>query len=221
LKLAKKDGKLVPVQVHGSRGSNESGGSESKPGTDVVADIIETMSHTPPGSPVPARSLSSTSSNSAQQQSRRPSRLGPPEQAPAPPGPSGRPMVSPDFAAAGEFQGERKHKTRSSNASKSSWKAFFLHGASKSMQRPDLPGAPLAGQSSQRPLSPEKDMMTTTGKDVLWFKGENDKSVNVSTAWIGPSSLGCCCLARRDHGFELSRQRYVNLAVLSAYNGSL
>ncbi|KAI1623655.1 hypothetical protein EDD37DRAFT_650750 [Exophiala viscosa] len=182
LKLAKKDGKLVPVQINGSRGSNESGGSESKSRIDVVADIIETMSHTPPGSPVHERSLSSTSSNSAQRWSRRSSRLGPPEQAPAPPGPSGRPMVSPDFAAAGEFQGERKHKTRSSNASKSSWKAFFLHGASKSMQRPDLPAAPLAGQSSLRPSSSEKDMMTTSGKDVLWFKGENDKSVNVSSA---------------------------------------
>ncbi|KAK5030242.1 hypothetical protein LTR13_008260 [Exophiala sideris] len=180
LKLAKKDGRLVPVQVTGSGESNESGGSGSKPQIDIVAGIIDTVSHTPPGSPIHERSLSSTSSNSAQRWSRRSSQLGPPEQAPAPPGPSGRPMVSPDFAAAAEFQGERKQKTRSSNGSKSSWKAFFLHGASKSVQRPDLP-ATLIGPASQRPSSSEKDMITVTGKDVLWFKGENDKSINVSS----------------------------------------
>ncbi|KIX06068.1 uncharacterized protein Z518_04042 [Rhinocladiella mackenziei CBS 650.93] len=188
LKLAKKDGKIVPVQVSGPGGSQKVGSPGSKLRMDVVADIIETMSHTPPGSPIHARSASSASSNSAQRWSHRSSRsLGPPDQAPAPPGPGGRPMVNPDFAAAGQFEGERKQK-KSSSRSKSGWKSFFSGSTNATRSSgTSITTNPTteATASTTRPNSEaatSKNMMTTSGKEVLWFKGDTKKTLGVSSA---------------------------------------
>ncbi|OAP65184.1 hypothetical protein AYL99_01156 [Fonsecaea erecta] len=204
LKLAKKDGKIVPVQVPSPGGSsNPSVGSAGpKLKIDVVADIIDRLSYTPPGSPIHDRSASSVSSNSAQRWSHRSSRsLGPPEQAPAPPAPGGRPMVEPDFASAGQFDGERrqkkKKKKKSSNAgreSKSGWKSLFRGsiadsssaGGAKSSEGGSITttttatttanaSAVTSGAGSEAAPAPVADMMTTSGKDVLWFKGDTKK----------------------------------------------
>ncbi|KIW95903.1 uncharacterized protein Z519_02968 [Cladophialophora bantiana CBS 173.52] len=205
LKLTKKDGKIVPVPVSSPGGSSKS--SVGSPGPklkiDVVADIIEKLSYTPPGSPIHARSASSVSSNSAQRWSHRSSRsLGPPEQAPAPPAPGGRPMVEPDFATAGQFEGERKQKKKKKNSnisggSKSGWKSLFRGsiadsssaggaqssegGSIKTMTTATTTtnasaSASRAGAEAAEAVPPTPaDMMTTSGKDVLWFKGDTKK----------------------------------------------
>jgi hypothetical protein len=198
LKLAKKDGKVVPVPVGVSSPANgkmrESPGP-SKLRMDVVADIIETMSNTPPGSPIQDNRSSSASANSAQRWSQRSTRsLGPPDQAPAPPGPGGRQMVNPDFAAAGQFEGERKRKQKKKssgfvNINKEKWKNLFLNNGS-STNTSSSSGASMATRSEKttsttRPSSeavPAAEMMTGSGKDVLWFKGESKKSLGVSSA---------------------------------------
>lgn len=200
LKLTKKDGKMVPVATSSpaSLKARESPGP-SKLRMDVVADIIETMSNTPPGSPVHETNRSSSaSSNSAQRWSHRSTRsLGPPEQAPAPPGPGGRSMVNPDFAAAGQFEGERKQKRASKkkssgfvNINKEKWKNLFLNNGS-STNASSSSGASTANKSDKtnnsttRPSSeavPAAEMMTGSGKDVLWFKGDSKKSLGVSSA---------------------------------------
>jgi len=199
LTLAKKDGKVVPVPISGpvtpvSGKARESPGP-SKLRMDVVADIIDTMSSTPPGSPIHDNRSSGVSANSAQRWSHRSTRsLGPPEQAPAPPGPGGRQMVNPDFASAGQFEGERKvkQKKKSSgfvNINKEKWKNLFLNNGS-STNASSSSGASVTTSSAKtasttRPSSeavPAAEMMTGSGKDVLWFKGESKKSLGVSSA---------------------------------------
>ncbi|KEF60280.1 uncharacterized protein A1O9_05130 [Exophiala aquamarina CBS 119918] len=199
LKLAKKDGKVVPVPIS-SPATPISGRQRESPGPsklrmDVVADIIETMSNTPPGSPVHDNRSSGASSNSAQRWSHRSTRsLGPPDQAPAPPGPGGRQMVNPDFAAAGQFEGERKMKQKKKssgfvNMNKEKWKNLFLNNGS-STNASSSSGASLATKSERttsttRPSSeavPAAEMLTGSGKDVLWFKGESKKALGVSSA---------------------------------------
>lgn len=200
LKLAKKDGKVVPVPIS-SPATPSSGKARESPGPsklrmDVVADIIETMSNTPPGSPIHDNRSSGASSNSAQRWSHRSTRsLGPPDQAPAPPGPGGRQMVNPDFAAAGQFEGERKAKQKKKkssgfvNINKEKWKNLFLNNGS-STNASSSSGASMATRSEKttsttRPSSeavPAAEMMTGSGKDVLWFKGESKKSLGVSSA---------------------------------------
>lgn len=169
-KLAMSEEEIVPAPANASVGSKQVRNSGSKLRVDIVANIIETMSNTPPGSPLPARSSSSASSNSAQRWSHRSSRsLAPPAQAPPPPGPGGRPMVNPDFATAGEFEGERKQRKKgSSGGSKSSWKSFF--GGSTVGERP-------ASTSPETATAP--DMFTATGKDILWFKGDGKRTIGI------------------------------------------
>jgi len=173
LKLAKRDGKLVPVQVSGSGLGRKDVGTTHKTRTDIVAEIIENLSNTPPGSPIHARSSSSaTSTNSGHPWSQRSSRsLGPPEQARPPPGPGGRPMVNPDFATAGQFEGERKQRKWSVAGSKSGWKSL-LRGATHARTHSESAASPTT-EVWVRPRSehdPGRDMMTAVGKDVLWFK---------------------------------------------------
>ncbi|KIW24409.1 uncharacterized protein PV07_10126 [Cladophialophora immunda] len=202
LKLTKKDGKIVPVQVPSPGGSSKPliGSPGPKLKIDVVADIIDRLSYTPPGSPIHARSASSVSSNSAQCWSHRSSRsLGPPVQAPAPPAPGGRPMVDPDFASAGQFDGERKQKKKKKKnstvgGSKSGWKSLFRGsiadsiggGGAKSSEGGSITttttattatnaSASASGAGSEAGPAPVADMMTTSGKDVLWFKGDTKK----------------------------------------------
>jgi hypothetical protein len=201
LKLTKKDGKIVPVQVSSPSGTPTSTADSPKLKlkVDAVADIIENISWTPT-SPIHSRAASTASSNSAQRWSHRSSRsLGPPAQAPAPPAPGGRPMVEPDFATAGQFEGERKQKKKKKDSnsgagSKSGWKAFFRHSSANNngstgalestegsstaptTQRPTS----ASGPTSERIPSPVADMMTTSGKDVLWFRGNGKKTVSAA-----------------------------------------
>lgn len=189
LKLEKKDGKIVPVQISKMGGRRAVGNASTKLRMDVVADIIETMSHTPPGSPLRTRSASSVSANSAQRWSHRSTRsLGPPQQAPPPPGPGGPAMVNPDFAEAGQFEGERKQKKKNKSkkpsregkiGSRSGWKSFFGGSANSGAQSSKVLRTS-ASEGSE--AGPSAEMMTTSGKDVVWFKGEVKNPVGISSA---------------------------------------
>lgn len=191
LKLAKKDGKMVPVQVTDSEDSEQTGtpGTKLSLKKQVVADIIETMSHTPPGSPIHSRSLSFTSASPAQRPPHRTSHSwGPPERAPPPPGPGGRIMISPDFAVAGQFQGERKQKKKSGAGSKSGWKSLFggntnaAHSpSSASLSTPPSQHSQSTSQSGSH-VVPTTDMVTVSGNDLVWFRGDMTKAVGVSSA---------------------------------------
>jgi len=146
------------------------------------SDLIDHISYTPPESPIHARSVSQASSNSARIMIERPSRsLAPPLEAPPPPGPGGRPMVTPDYAAAGVFEGERRSK-HSSRGSGSSWKKL-LPGATTPMSttasRPSSNS--INGGPSSDATNSNVNMMTAGGKDVLWFKGMNRDNVWVSS----------------------------------------
>jgi hypothetical protein len=97
-------------------------------------NLIETISHTPPGSPIHERPTSSASFHSAANSARLTSYrasidLAPPEEAPAPPAPGGRGMVNPDYATAGAFEGERRPK-RTSGASMKGLKKMLSNASS-------------------------------------------------------------------------------------------
>lgn len=196
--LAKKDGKIVPIQVSSPGPSPTTAGPSKGPKlkVDIVADLIEQISYTPPGSPIHARSSSVVSANSAQRWSHRSTRsLGPPAQAPPPPAPGGRQMVEPDYATAGQFEGERKQKKKkkdssSSMGSKSAWKTFF-RSSSANLSGSDIPER-LDGASTPTTttsgsgsgirsaiLSWPPDGMTKSGKDILPFR---KKSLGVLSA---------------------------------------
>lgn len=164
-------------------------------------NIIEQLSATPPGSPIHARSPSELSANSAQRwsgpgasiSSSSAHPLAPPQEAPPPPAPGGRAMVSPNYAATGMFEGEKRPKrnSRPSTGNQASWKKFF-GGAANSTPLSRTPSTP----SSQSPTgyfeakaddgAKEDDaaqgMLDSAGKDVLWFKGMGQDGVWVSTA---------------------------------------
>lgn len=176
--------------------------SASRIGRLQSAEIIEQLSSTPPGSPIHTRSASELSANSAQRLSARISvssanthPLAPSLEAPAPPAPGGRPMVSPDYATAGLFEGERKAKrgSRGSGGNQASWKKFF--GAANHSPLSGTPGTPGSRSTTTsffdaKPGSPDVEevhkqaqgMLDSAGKDVLWFKGMSRDGVWVSTA---------------------------------------
>ncbi|KIW16443.1 hypothetical protein PV08_06496 [Exophiala spinifera] len=179
LELAKRDGKIVPVRVS-DRTVNDTAESASNLRLMTVADIIETMSHTPPGSPIHARSNSWASTNSAQRLSHRSSQsLGPPAQARPPPAPGGRSMVDPDFASAGQFDGERKQRKKSTIGGKSGWKTFFSGGGAAAVERPSISiaasttvsDAPIRPRPSSEAVPRAPYMLAAAGKEVPWFKG--------------------------------------------------
>lgn len=163
-------------------------------------DILEQLSATPPGSPIHARSPSELSANSAQRWSgpyanisiSGPHPLAPPQEAPPPPAPGGRAMVSPDYAATGMFEGEKKPKrgSRSSAGNQASWKKFFGGGASTTplSATSGTPGSySTTGYFDARSGGPDEHeaaqaMLDSAGKDVLWFKGMSRDGVWVSTA---------------------------------------
>jgi hypothetical protein len=163
------------------------------------AEIIEQLSSTPPGSPIHTRSPSEMSANSAQRLSARISvssanthPLAPSLEAPAPPGPGGRQMVSPDFATAGLFEGERKAKrgSRGSTGGQASWKKFF--GAANHSPLSGTPGSNSTTTSffDAKAVNPDVEgvheqsqgMLDSAGKDVLWFKGMSRDGVWISAA---------------------------------------
>jgi hypothetical protein len=148
-------------------------------------NLIETISHTPPGSPIHERPTSGASFHSAANSARLTSYrasidLAPPEEAPAPPAPGGRGMVSPDYAAAGAFEGEKRPK-RTSGTSMNGLKKIFS-GGSASHSRPssirvvELPEGRMSGGG----VHDNVDLMTPGGSDVLWFKGLGRDGVWVS-----------------------------------------
>ena len=160
-------------------------------------NIIEQLSSTPPGSPIHTRSPSEMSANSARRLSGPQMSISssgahpfaPSPEAPPPPAPGGRPMVTPDFAATGMFEGEKKPKriSRISVGNQASWKKFF--GAASNSPLGGTPGTPGSNASyfdakagSSDVQEPAQGMLDSAGKDVLWFKGMSHDGVWVSTA---------------------------------------
>ncbi|KAL2441187.1 hypothetical protein ABEF95_013374 [Exophiala dermatitidis] len=197
LKLAKKDGKIVPVQVDSVEEAQDAGNPGSKLKIDLVADVVETMSHTPTGSPNHSRSPSSASSNSAQQRSHPSSScLTPSQEAPAPSGPAGRPMVDPGTVAVEHLDIERKPKKnkkgkkKGSMGSKSGWKSFFggHNGNTNTAQSSGSSSAtPVSEHSKNTSLSgpeslPSVETITASGKDQPWFKSDAKPAVDVTSA---------------------------------------
>ena len=184
LKLQKFEGKLVPVQVHTPPNDMpDSPQRTSRLSQDTIANLIESLSNTPPGSPPRTRAESAASSNSAQIRSERSSRsFGPPESAPAPPGPGGRSMVSPDYASIGQFEGERKQANRGSRGSKGSLKEILSSSRRNSSDASTrAPGHHSRVQSLSARGSGNNDMLTSAGKDVLWFKEEGKSPMGVTS----------------------------------------
>ena len=147
--------------------------------------LIDIISHTPPGSPIHERPTSSASfqsaANSARLNSYRASiDLAPPEEAPAPPPPGGRVMVNQDYATAGAFEGEKRAK-RTSGASMKGLKKM-LSGRSASHSRTgSVRVVELSeGRMSGGGVHDNVDLMTSGGSDVLWFKGMGRDGVWVS-----------------------------------------
>jgi len=150
-----------------------------------VQSLIETISHTPPGSPIHERPTSSASFHSAANSTRLTSYrasidLAPPEEAPAPPPPGGRGMVNPDYATAGAFEGERRPK-RTSGASVNGLKRMFSNSSSSrsragSVRVVEIP----EGRTSRDGVHDNVDLMTPGGNHVLWFKGMGRDGVWVS-----------------------------------------
>ena len=100
-------------------------------------------------------------------------------------------MVNPDFASAGEFEGERKQKKKKkiSIVSKEKWKLFFQNGSLNAQSRSGAGVTSVAGDKAEKTtresgtglVSPGTDMMTGSGKDILWFKGEAKKAADVAS----------------------------------------
>ena len=185
LKLQKFEGKLVPVQVHTPpKDKPNSPARTSRLSQDTIANLIEQLSNTPPGSPPHNRAESAASSNSAQIRSERSSRsFGPPESAPPPPGPGGRAMISPDYASIGHFEGERKQTNRGSRGSKGSLKEILSSSSRRNSSDVSTkpPGHHSRVQSLSARGSGNNDMLTSAGKDVLWFKEEGKSPVGVAS----------------------------------------
>ncbi len=202
LKIVKEDrASLPPVILARSIPRKPAKPNASRTARLQSSDILEKLSSTPPGSPIHSRAASELSANSAQRLSVRNSigstsshPLAPSEQAPPPPGPGGRTMVSPDYAATGMFEGEKKAKTkrgsRGSAGNQASWKKFFGGHHSPLSGTPDTPGTATteyfmaeAGKSEVEG-APEQShgMLDSAGKDVLWFKGMSRDGVWVSTS---------------------------------------
>ena len=148
-------------------------------------NLIETISHTPPGSPIHERPTSSASFHSAANSARLTSYRGsvdlaPPEEAPPPPGPGGRGMVNPDYTTAGSFEGEKKPK-RTSGSSIDGLRKIFSggsgsHSKAGSVRVVELPEGRISGGG----VHDNVDLMTPGGSDVLWFKGMGRDGVWVS-----------------------------------------
>lgn len=190
LRLAKMDGKMVPVQAH-------SPDSEVLPGdgprlrsprlsADIISSILDTMADTPATSPtveVPQSDISTPSVVRVQRSSKQ---FGPPESAPPPPGPGGRSMVNPDYANAGAFDGERKTSPRLSKRHSANGKATSISGI-----RELISGATSRRHSSESVKTRNHsisspgvgtDMIDPSGKDVLWFNLKSSGKTRASPA---------------------------------------
>jgi hypothetical protein len=95
-------------------------------------------------------------------------------------------MVSPDYAAAGEFQGERKQPKRNSGGSKRGSRELINGGHSRQASTTSSRSKRASGMKetlSAKASGAGTDMLTSAGKDVLWFKGEEKPGVEVGSAW--------------------------------------
>lgn len=157
----------------------------------IHADLMDYITFTPPGSPIHERHVSTGSSNSAANSARLVSfrastDLAPPEEAPPPPGPGGRRMVTPDYATAGAFEGERRSR-RSGASSLSSIKKIFspgslVHSRSSSLRVVDATDEVGGWGAVERGVSKDVEMLTSTGNDVLWFKGMSKDGIWVASS---------------------------------------
>lgn len=148
-------------------------------------NLIEAISHTPPGSPIHERPTSSASfhnrANSTRLTSYRASvDLALPEEAPAPLAPGGRGIVNPDYTMAGAFEGEKRPK-RTSGAGMNGLKKIFSSGSAShsragSLRVVELPEGNMNGGGEHDNV----ELMTPGGSDVLWFKGMGRDGVWVS-----------------------------------------
>jgi hypothetical protein len=150
-------------------------------------NLIETISHTPPGSPIHDRPTSSASFHSAANSARLTSYrasvdLAPPEEAPAPPAPGGRGMVNPDYATAGAFEGERRPK-RTSGTSMNGLKKMFSNSSSRHSRASSVRVVEISeGKVSGDGVHDKVDLMSPGGSHVLWFKGMSRDGV-----WVAES----------------------------------
>lgn len=138
------------------------------------ARLLELIASTPPHSPIHARASSDASAPNADKTTSSAYRiLAPPEEAPPPPAPGGRSMITPDYASAGAFDGERKSK-RGSGLSTDGWKKIFTSGGDTPAASPDT-GVGVMGVAEQKEEDEEihmsANLMGGEGNDVLWYKG--------------------------------------------------
>ena len=165
---------LLPAQL-ARKQANRSRQPSQRNSLKARPDLLREMSNTPPESPIHERPLSKSSeesnTNSAKLVSVRASKdLAPPEEAPPPPGPGGRPMAQPDYAIMGAFEGERKSK-RASGISSNTIKKIFSPGSSRASKAGSVHVAELPeGRRSRADTPGSADMMTAGGKDVLWVR---------------------------------------------------
>lgn len=178
LRLTKRDGKLVPVEV-----SDVPGVPSNRLSSDVIASMIDQMSDTPATSPLTERGPDKTSPRSGQK------KFAPPPSAPSPPGPGGRPMVNPDYANAGAFDGERKGPSKATQrhsvgkvSSISAWKDMFSTAKTR-RHSSDTSIKSTTRKSSMSGQAPGTQLLDTqTGVDVLWFKNGGRKSAPVDVS---------------------------------------
>ena len=183
LKLTKLDGKMVPVRVHTPETGQSDKPQASTLDMDLITNMIDQITTTPLGSPMHERSTSVASSNSALIRSERASRqFGAPGSAPAPPAPGGRSMVNPNYAAAGEFEGERKQSKRSSGGSRGGLKELLGNSRRNSSEVSDKSMGHSSARQSVSARGSGSDMLTSAGKDVLWFKGDGKTPVGVASS---------------------------------------
>jgi hypothetical protein len=181
LRLAKRDGKMVAVEAN-SPGIEESERSNVKSvrlSTDVIATMLAQMSETPATSP----ETEHPSSGSAPMPAHK--RFGRPESAPVPPSPSGRTMVTMDYATAGAFEGERskvkaskRHST--SRISTMSGLRDLLTNATNRRHSTESVRTTVTNRNSMGSQPDGAKLLDrTTGVDVLWFKGGNKEKAAV------------------------------------------
>lgn len=199
LKLTKMDGRMVPVQVHSPSTNKEGAPPIRSPrlSTDVISNILDTMSDTPATSPVGEAAQPEMSAPSVVRDQRSSKQFGPPESAPPPPGPGGRSMVNPDYANAGAFDGERKTSPKLSKRHSAHGKAGSIggikelfSGATSRRHSSDAASVKTRNQSISSSQRAGSDMIDPSGKDVLWFsmkhlgkpRASNPPAVGVSSA---------------------------------------
>jgi hypothetical protein len=175
------DGRMLPSRI----GTSDATIKSKRHSPKHHLNLIEIISHTPPGSPIHERPTSSASLHSAATSARLTSYrasidLAPPEEAPAPPAPGGRGMVNPDYATVGAFEGE-KRAPWTSGPSMNGLKKIFSGGSANrsragSIRVVELPEGRLGGGG----LDDNAELATAGGSDVLWFKGMGRDGVWVS-----------------------------------------